>query len=138
MQPNPDTQAIAAAVVLHERKVLLVRRRQKEGSLLWAFPSGHVEAGETPEEAAVREVKEEVGLTAAPVKNLGERIHPVTSRRMVYVACASEAGDAQVVDVDELTDLAWCKRDELPTYVPNGFFPAVQEYLDAELNGATS
>lgn len=138
MNHNFEQQAIAAAVVLHERKVLLVRRRHKEGSLLWAFPSGHVEEGETAEEAAARETQEEVGLVVKPVKNLGERVHPVTKRRMVYVACSSEGDNARLVDVNELADLRWCRREELPAYVPNGFFPAVQEYLDAELNGATS
>lgn len=137
-QHSPDQQAIAAAVVVHQQRVLLVRRRQKEGSLLWAFPSGHVESGESAEEAAAREAEEEVGLAVTPVKNLGERMHPVTGRRMVYVACASEGGEARLVDVDELADLAWCTRDDLPAYVPDGFFPAVQDYLDVELNGTTS
>lgn len=138
MPHTSEQQAIAAAVVLHGCKLFLVRRRLREGSLLWAFPSGHVESGETPEEAAVREAKEEVGLTVVPVKQLGERVHPVTSRRVVYIACTSEAADARVVDADELADLAWCGHDELATYVPDGFFPAVQEYLNTELNGATS
>jgi hypothetical protein len=60
--PPEQEAAIAAAVIVDEGRVLLVRRRQKEGSLLWAFPSGRVEPSEAPAEAAAREVNEEVGL----------------------------------------------------------------------------
>ena len=125
--------AVAAAVIVQDGRVLLVQRRQREGSLLWALPSGEVEAGETAEEAAARETGEEVGLTVTPAKNLGERIHPNTGRKMIYVACEIVSGEAHVTDTEELVDLAWCKQDELATYVPYGFFPAVQEHLDAVL-----
>lgn len=46
--------AIAAAVVVHEGRVLIVRRRVSEGRLSWQFPAGAVEPGEAREEAAVR------------------------------------------------------------------------------------
>ncbi|GAA5531651.1 NUDIX hydrolase [Deinococcus metallilatus] len=47
-------------------RVLLVRYR----SGAWAFPKGHVEAGETLEQTAVREVREETGVSAAPLAPL--------------------------------------------------------------------
>lgn len=62
---SPDEvqqQPVAAAVVVHEGRVLLVRRRVAEGQLSWQFPAGKVERGETGEAAAVRETKEETGL----------------------------------------------------------------------------
>jgi 8-oxo-dGTP diphosphatase len=131
--PPEQEAAIAAAVIVDEGRVLLVRRRQKEGSLLWAFPSGRVEPSEAPAEAAAREVNEEVGLEVKPVKILGERVHPTTGRTMIYVACDIVAGQASVVAEDELAELAWASHSELATYVPNGFFPAVQEHLDSLL-----
>ena len=125
--------AVAAAVIVRDRTVLLIRRRQKEGTLLWALPSGGVEPGETAEQAAERETREEVGLTVHAQSVLGERIHPATGRRMIYVACAADEGEPRVIDTDEIAELAWVKKPQLEEYVPHGFFDAVQEYLAAEL-----
>ncbi len=54
------------AVVIHEGRVLLVRRGKEPLRGRWVVPGGTVEAGETLEEAVVREVEEETGLTVAP------------------------------------------------------------------------
>ncbi|MFI2618099.1 NUDIX hydrolase [Streptomyces sp. NPDC018584] len=43
--------------------------------------------GESPQQAAVRESLEEAGVMVEPVAVIGERLHPVTRRRIVYVAC---------------------------------------------------
>lgn len=43
-------------------KILLGLRKSKHGENTWAFPGGHLEVGETPEQCATREVMEEVGL----------------------------------------------------------------------------
>ncbi|MBI2861781.1 MAG: NUDIX domain-containing protein [Chloroflexi bacterium] len=58
----------AGGVVRLENEVVL--RRTAKGE--WIFPKGHIEAGETPEQAAIREVAEEVGLEAEVVRPLGE------------------------------------------------------------------
>ena len=48
--------------------LLVEARRSRE----WVLPKGHIEPGETPEEAAVREVQEEAGVRAAVVARAGE------------------------------------------------------------------
>jgi 8-oxo-dGTP diphosphatase len=133
--PAPDEQpSIAAAIIVHDGKVLLVKRRISEGSLSWQFPAGAIEAGETPEQAAARETKEETGLTVIGTKVLGKRTHPNTGRTMIYVACDLSEGQARITDTDELTESVWADRNSLSIYVPYGFYPAVQEHLDATLN----
>ncbi len=52
----------AGAIIIKGGRVLLVRRNTEPNAGLWAIPGGLVEVGETCEEAAVREAKEEVGL----------------------------------------------------------------------------
>jgi 8-oxo-dGTP diphosphatase len=125
--------AIAAAIIVNDGRVLLVRRRVAEGELSWQFPAGEVEPGEAPEDAAVREAHEETTLTVTALKRLGERVHPATGRSMVYVACEAVAGTAQVGDEDELAEVAWCDRTTLTEYVPYPFYGPVQEYFDAML-----
>lgn len=132
-QNAEERPGIAAAIVVHEGRVLMVRRRISEGQLSWQFPAGEVEPGENREDAAVRETQEETGLDVAVVKLLGERVHPKTDRRMSYTACEVVGGTAHVADTEELAELAWVAHREIPQYVPYGLFEPVQEYLDAAL-----
>jgi len=131
-QPTPDCPQppIAAAVIVNSGRVLLVRRRVNEGSLSWQFPAGAVEQGESAGEAAVREAREETGLTVVERKVLGERVHPTTGRTMVYVACDVVNGHARVADHEELSEVVWSEHQQLAKYVPQGFYPLVQQHLD--------
>jgi 8-oxo-dGTP pyrophosphatase MutT (NUDIX family) len=52
--------------------VIVPTRRAADGSRVLALPKGHVDPGETPIEAATREVREETGIVAEPVCELGE------------------------------------------------------------------
>jgi 8-oxo-dGTP diphosphatase len=69
-----DGLLVAAAVIVDDGRVLLVRRRVEEGRLSWQFPAGKVEPGESGAEAAVRETLEEAGLAVRVVGRLGERV----------------------------------------------------------------
>ncbi|GAB3929725.1 hypothetical protein GCM10029976_029910 [Kribbella albertanoniae] len=126
-------EEIAAAVVIHDGRVLLVRRSVAEGTLRWQFPAGKIEAGETAEAAAVRETREEAGVEVRVTRTLGQRVHPLTGRRMHYVECTLMSGTARVADAGEVDAVAWCGRTELDALVPDGVFDLVQSRLDAAL-----
>lgn len=131
--PNPDDHGItrvAAGVILRNRCLLLVRRAVPEGSVTWQFPAGKVEQGESPEDAVVREVKEETGLVVTVAERLRERIHPATGVRIIYFACSILSGTAHRAAPDEIADIAWVPLRDVPQYVPDGFFLPVQQYLD--------
>lgn len=78
--------------------------------MIWSFPKGHLEAGETAEQAAVREVLEETGLTAevnAPLGTIafwfmldGKRIHK-TVHHFLLIAQSFELSDADI-EVDAI------------------------------------
>jgi 8-oxo-dGTP diphosphatase len=51
----------AAAIVIHGNEIALIKRR-REGRLYYVFPGGQLEDKESPEQAVVREVEEELGL----------------------------------------------------------------------------
>jgi len=59
----------AQVVLLDGDRLLLARHRRDNGSY-WVLPGGSVESGETPEDAAVREVREETGLEIVLVRLL--------------------------------------------------------------------
>jgi 8-oxo-dGTP pyrophosphatase MutT (NUDIX family) len=60
-------------VVRGEEVVVIVpTRRASNGARVLALPKGHVDPGETPVQAASREVREETGIVAEPVAELGE------------------------------------------------------------------
>ncbi|WP_327223034.1 NUDIX hydrolase [Streptomyces platensis] len=135
-EQTADQPGISAGIIVQGDRVLMVRRRVKEGQLSWQFPAGGIEAGESPEQAAVRETREETGLTVEAVKVLGDRVHPNTGRLMHYVACAPVSGEAHVADEEELAEVAWVAHGEITDYVPYPLAPMMQEYLDAELTPA--
>ena len=51
----------AGGVILEDGTVLLILVKNLKGDQVWTFPKGHLEPGETPEAAALREVSEETG-----------------------------------------------------------------------------
>lgn len=64
----------AGGVVVHEGRVLVIvpTRRAADGSLVLALPKGHLDEGESAEQAAEREVREETGVRAELLDRLGE------------------------------------------------------------------
>ncbi|MGN9814939.1 NUDIX hydrolase [Streptomyces sp. SD11] len=124
---------IAGAVVARQGEVLLIRRARPVGSLIWSFPAGKVEPGESVTDAAAREALEETGVSVAPVVALGSRVHPVTGWRVVYIACRLLGGVARVASSREVAEAAWVPVGELGGYVTGGFYPPVRAYLDRAL-----
>lgn len=124
---------VAVCYIVEAGRLLMVQRRRPQGAPEWAGPSGNVEPGETPEEAAVREVREEVGLEVEVVGRLGDRVHPASGRHLLYFACRVVSGGATVVDREEIGAVEWC---DLATVMERwagltgGVYPAVREFLE--------
>ena len=86
--------------------------------LLWSLPKGHIEEGETPEQAAVREVREETGIESEISKSLGvidfwfmasgKRIH-----KTVHHFLFKEVGGSIAPQVSEVDDVRWFPLDEI-------------------------
>ncbi|OLT40667.1 NUDIX hydrolase [Saccharomonospora sp. CUA-673] len=96
----------------------LIGRLNRHGRLLWSLPKGHIEDGETVEDTAVREVREETGIVAEVVRPLGSidywfvaerrRIHK-TVHHFLLEAVGGELSDEDV----EVTEVAWVPLGEL-------------------------
>jgi ADP-ribose pyrophosphatase YjhB (NUDIX family) len=96
----------------------LIGRTDRQGRLLWSLPKGHIEAGETAEQAALREVREETGIAGEIVAELGtidfwfvadgRRIHK-TVRHYLMRRVGGELSDADI----EVDEVAWVPLSEI-------------------------
>ena len=80
MQDNDETRAfyrVVAAVIRSEKGRVLISQRLEKAvfPLLWEFPGGKVEPGETDRQALVREIREELGVEIEVGESLGNKVH---------------------------------------------------------------
>lgn len=128
-------QPVVAAIVTNGKRVLITAR--KDGKPPWGFVTGEVEPGEHPEDAAIREVKEETGLEVRLVAGpaIGERDHPATARHIIYLAAKPVRGTRVAVgDEAELAEVRWVSLAEAEELLP-GMFEPVRDYLAKTLKG---
>jgi 8-oxo-dGTP diphosphatase len=126
-------QPVVAAIVTSDLGVLVGRRNDRTPP--WTFITGEVEPGELPEDAAVREVKEETGLEVRAGQVIGERNpHPATGRHMIYMAAEPTRGTGVFVgDEAELAEVRWVYLAEADELL-RGMFGPVREYLERTLS----
>ena len=111
-------------MIMKNNKVLLGKRYgdpQKASSLLdgagtWTFPGGKVDFGETFEDAAIRETKEECGITLTNVKVICLNNDLVDGAHFVTIGLFSDdfSGSLQVLEPDKITCWDWFDLDKLP------------------------
>jgi ADP-ribose pyrophosphatase YjhB (NUDIX family) len=137
--PNAERAKKAPAKVVYAKRVdevsagglvvdtsgklgLLIGRRDLKDTtgkrILWSLPKGHIEEGETPEEAALREVQEETGIVSVIEKSLGvidfwfmaggKRIH-----KTVHHYLFRENGGVLAAQESEVDEVAWFPLAEI-------------------------
>jgi 8-oxo-dGTP diphosphatase len=110
---------IVNALLLRQGSVLLARRspHRKAYPGLWSFPGGHVEAGETLEQALIREVSEEVNVAPVTYSAVARIADPNTTSESItyHIYVVREwSGQPSIID-DEHTELLWFTLEEART-----------------------
>ncbi len=121
MSRPPAPLVGVGGVVVHEGRVLLIRRGKEPLYGRWVVPGGTVELGEPLETALVREMLEETGLEVEPVELLTvfdriEREGSVVLYHYVIVdyLCRYVSGDARAAS--DALEVAWAAPEELDRF----------------------
>jgi 8-oxo-dGTP diphosphatase len=108
------------AIIIEDKRVVLVKRAHPPLENQWSIPGGVLEVGEFVREAAMREAREETGLTVEPGELLGvyDRILRDPTERVEYhyvlidFLCRRVAG--KLAAASDATEVRWFSREELP------------------------
>lgn len=95
----------ASVALLHKGKVLLIQRAKAPWDGAWSLPGGRLEPGETAEECAARELKEELGLTVYALRPLARlQLGDGKFRLQVF---GTEAFEGEITPNDEIAGFRW-------------------------------
>ena len=125
---------VVAALIQHHGKLLVCqRRRGSKFELMWEFPGGKMEPGETLEEALARELREELGV-AAMIGQEMFRVHHTYSKtgeplEIVFFAATALPGEMKNLEFEELE---WRVPKSLPEL---NFLPADRDLIEKLASG---
>lgn len=105
-------------IVFRGRQVLLGKRKNAHGENTWGFPGGHLEWWEEPEDCAIRETKEEVGIEIAKVARgpwsndifLSSNKHYIT----LFMLAKYKYGTPCVLEPEKCSTWQWFEWKKLP------------------------
>ena len=115
---NQTPQIGTGIIITRDDQVLLMKRKGPHGKGTWSTPGGHLDFGETPEECARREAKEEVGMDVVEARfravtndvfeNEGK--HYIT----LWMDCKTLSTEAVIAAEREVAEIGWFAWEALP------------------------
>jgi ADP-ribose pyrophosphatase YjhB (NUDIX family) len=107
-----DPKVAVATIIPWEGGILLGRRSISPGKGAWSFPSGYVNRGEKLEDAAAREVWEEINLRVRINRLVG--VYSRSGQAVILVVYAADVLEGEPVAADEMSEVAAFPPDQLP------------------------
>ena len=100
-----------AVVVTHQHKVLFGQRKSGQTGFEWQLPGGWIDVGESPEQAARREVYEETGLQLKELRFVGITSNVFSAHKhtisLYFEAECADASALRVTEADKCSDWEW-------------------------------
>lgn len=118
------TIGVFGIITDNKDRVLLCHRRDYD---LWNLPGGGVEAGESPWDALVREIKEETGLTAKPIQLTGVYSKPDKNEIVLSFVCEITGG--KIMLTDEADKIEYFEIDQIPKNTSPKQVERIKEYF---------
>lgn len=127
-----NIEVSAAIIVFNNNKILTVERGYGEFKDKWEFPGGKLEEGETPKDAIIREIKEEMNADIDPIADLGfiEYDYPNFHLKMHCFICKLisenfsllEHEDKKIVALEDLDSVDFLPADILVLPLIKAYF----------------
>ena len=117
------TVKVVASIIIHNNRIFATQRGYGDFKDGWEFPGGKIEPGETPQQALVREIKEELDteIEVGDYLETGEYDYPNFHLSMDCFFCTIKMGDlvlreheaAKWLTVETLYDVDWLPADKV-------------------------
>lgn len=126
MDDRKVTQVVAALIWDGDRFLACQRPAHKARGLLWEFVGGKVEPGETPQQALIRECREELAVEVSVGSVFMQVLHeyPDLLVQLTLFNCSIASGVPQML---EHNDIRWITVEEIPNF---DFCPADVDILE--------
>lgn len=114
---NQTPQVGTAIIITKDDKVLLMKRQGPHGHGTWSTPGGHLDFGETPEQCAAREAREEMGLDVTEVRfrAVTNDVFAETGKHYITLWMDGTAtGEPTIASEREISEIGWFPWDALP------------------------
>jgi mutator protein MutT len=119
---------VAAAVIVDQSDKIVIAKRPKHSDmeLLWEFPGGKLEEGETPEKALVRELKEELNINAECDELMHQETYQYPTKKVTlhFIKVTKYSGKIEALEHEEIR---WISVNEIDDY---DFPPADDHFLE--------
>ncbi len=116
---NQQVQVGTGIIITRNNQLLLIKRKGPHGAGTWSTPGGHLDFGETPEQCAAREAKEEVGIEVVEARFRAvtndifedEGRHYIT----IWMDCKTSSQEPVIAAAAEVAELGWFAWEALPS-----------------------
>lgn len=119
--------AVTAIIVVNQRKEILLIKRAIEPLMgYWNLPGGRIERGERPKDTAIRELREETGIVATSIKELGVTTLNIPERSAIEINFLVDVNSPKVSLNNEASEYGWFQLTNLPNKIVPTLIEAIK------------